>query len=435
MTEQTKTAKQLDNERIELLAQAENLMVRSKTETLSDEEQQRLDGLLEQAEAKQNEVQMQRRSERLDALKTEMEQPMREAPRVYAEYKKRSLDDSELIHLWFRSNQGEKLSGDVHARAEREFGVNLRSSKLEIPCQFAIGPEGKIKKRVMSTINTGNGAETVFDSFSTQVTEYLTYFSPLLGYLPSETTANGQASDYIRIDDTALEATDITDTGGDEETPTIPEVEVASGLTRVATKVITAGVFKLSRQLDRDSPVNWRNYIARAGSHAIARKLEKDVVTGSGDGDPAPMGLLQSATSGGTVASFSPSNVDTFLDLIPDQYRQRLILLGNAATRSDVRNNYVDDVGRSLFDVNAAEDHTVVRLRGIPFVTSSYMTNNKLLVFNPDFYMVRYVGTIVISYLAEKYWPHSAWSMDLQFGACWLGPSTARYVLTKSGGS
>ncbi|MBP3957419.1 phage major capsid protein [Gemmata sp. G18] len=427
-TKSRSSAEEIQGSIDSLMAEADALQAK---ETLSPEEQSHLDEVLSQIEQLQSDLAAAQSSQRLLAAKNRMQQPTRPAPKVAATPKRNDRDEfSEGLRLWMLSRTAEPdHSSEAHFRT-REAGFMLGSGSAKIKCDYR-GLNFK-QRTILTKGGSGSGAEWIYKSYSDHVTEYLTYFSPFVGTLATETTGDGNARDYFRIDDTGLKSTYLTASAGTDSNPTIPDTNIASAAVTINTFDLTSGYQKISYQELRDAhaAVGIVEKIAKANSNSHARKLEDEILNASGNGSTGVQGLfaVDNVLTPVTSSNFN-SDAQSYLEdmyfRIPMQYRQNAMWLYNDVTAKRLRKYLKDADKRSLFDKNIVDGVEWDTLLGKRAYVSQYMADDVILFFVPDFYMLRMVEGQRFDTLVEKYHPHTAYCGLMSFGGAWLGPTGA----------
>ena len=433
-----RTVEVITAERGRVIAEAEALQTRSATAALTEQETAHLDGLLDQAEALNVELTGARRVERLAAQRSLLTTPARPAP-IFTPEQRRSGeqgdgDEAEGLRIWLRS-----FTDDPDPRADASYragraGFTLGSPSARVSCGYG-GTLNKEKRRTLSKGGSGTGAELIPNTFSAKVTEYLTYFSPILGLVDSETTDDGNKRTYFKVDDTALESAYITASSGTEVNPTVPDVDVTTASVDINVFELTSGYHKLTRQMLRDTGIPVIDKVTKAIGHSHARKMERDVINGSGNGTTAIQGLLGAASNyGSAVDAFSQDVFEACYFSIPIQYRREAIWLMSDSAMAKAHAKLRDTTGRSLFGTTVIDGIEFRTLYGRPVYVSAFMpayaANAKsVLFFNPRFYMLRMVAGQTLDVLREKFYPHLAYAGGASFGGAWLGPtSAAKYI-------
>lgn len=428
-----RTVEVITAERGRIIAEAEALQTRSATTALTEQETTQLDGLLDQAEALNVELTGARRAERLAAQRSLMTTPARPAP-VFTPDQRRSTgtdgDEAEAMRIWLRS-----FTDDPDPRADASYraargGFTVGSPSARVECTYG-GTLNTEKRRTLSKGGVATGAELIPNTFSAKVTEYITYFSPLLGLVDSETTSDGNKRTYFKVDDTALESAYITASSGTEIAPTIPDADVATGSLDINVFELTSGYHKLTKQMLRDTGIPVVDKVTKAIGHSHARKMERDLINGTGNGTTAIQGLLAAASNyGSAVDAFTQDVFEACYFSMPIQYRREAIWLMSDSARAKARSKFRDTTGRSLFGTTLIDGIEFETLYGRPVYVSAFMpaygANNKsVLWFNPRFYMLRLVSGQTVDVLREKFYPHLAYAGGAAFGGGWLGPASA----------
>jgi HK97 family phage major capsid protein len=224
-------------------------------------------------------------------------------------------------------------------------------------------------------------------------------------------------------------STYLTASGGTESSPTINETNIATAAVDLACFDITSGYQKVSFQELRDAhaSVNLVDKIAKANSNSHARKIENDIINGTGNGTTGVQGLMavDNALPSVASASFGLDDLEDLYYSVPQQYRGPACWLVNDATAKVLRQELKDTTGRSLFDRNVVDGVEWDTMLGKRFYVSEYMDDDVILFFNPEFYMLRTVEGQIFQQFTEKFFPHSAWAGIMSFGGAWLGPTGA----------
>ena len=425
------TANELVSYKAQLIAEADALLLRSNAGTATAEEEARLEQVVNDAEQVSGLIGKKRSADRLAALRSQQHQPTRPAaapPAPAVHVAGSDGGDAEALKLWFRSHTSEAdISADASYRSAQH-GYALGATAVSLGCDFG-GTLNRAKRRSLSKGGTNLGKETIPNTYSAKVTEYLTYFSPFLGLLDSETTADGNDRDYFIIDDTALMSSQITASGGSELSPTIPDSDIATNAVRIKCYDITSGYHKLTQQVIRDSAVNLQDKVAKGIGNSHARRLEYDAIRGSGTNEAR--GILTAATVyGSAVADVDADLFESVYFSVPQQYRGQCIWLMSDTGMARAKKKLKDTTGRTLFDRTIEDGAEVPTLFGRPVYTSAHMpaygANAKpFLFFNPLFYMLRIVAGQSLTVLREKFYPHVAYAGGMAFGGDWLGPTSA----------
>lgn len=424
------SADDLNNQIAQVQAQLDALQKKADDPSgsgLSADEQAQYQELVDNLEDLQEQAQQAGAEQRYAALKVKAELPQRTAPLVRTSYKKteKEVSHAEAMQLYLRSFSADADYSPDAAYKARTHGFSLGNSSVTIPMNY---DKLNFKNR---TVLTKGGSHSVDDyiqsSYSDKLTEYITYFSPVVGLVASETTADGNLRAYFKVDDTAMIATYLTASSGNETTPTIPDTNITSGSLSMGTFDITTGFQKASFQSLRDSAVSLEDKIAKANANSLARALEDEIINAAGNGTTGVNGLLANDHSVGSVstANYGMDDLEDLYYSIPQQYRANAIWLVNETTAKLTRQKLKDTVGRSLFDKNAIDGVEWDVMLGKKFVTSQYMPDDVVLFFNPDFYQLRLVQGQLFQVFKERFAPHTAWMGIMSFGGAWLGPTGA----------
>lgn len=423
-------------DRAALVREADTLHSRSQSATLTAEEDARLSECLDQAEQLDGTIKRLQREERLNAQRSQLNTPTRSAvapvATIPATPRADQFTPAEAFQVWMRS----VMESDTITNEERQrcapSGMPLGSSSLKVACDY--GTLNQVKRRAMSKGGTGTGKELVpAVTFSEKLVEYISYFSPFLTLLDSETTVDGNDRDYPRLDDTAMISTYITASGGSELTPTIPDADMATGGVRIKAHDITSGYQKLSRQVLRDSPFSLFDKVMMAIGNSHARRMERDTILGTGTDQPR--GLVTAATSHAAVTDFTADTFESMYFSMPIQYRRSAIWLVSDEAMGKMKKKLKDTTGRTLFTKTMEDNAEVEQLHGRPVYVSEwmpgYVANAKpVLFFSPMFYLLRMIAGQTVDILREKFYPHIAYAGNMAFGGDWRGPASACKCLT-----
>ncbi|WP_020469507.1 phage major capsid protein [Zavarzinella formosa] len=432
-----RSSKEIENEKAKLIGEAEALQTRSRTENLSPEQEAELENCLSRAEQCDTELVKAYREERLAVQRERMAQPTRPAPQIFTPQNlfvsngSKAEMQAEGMRLWLQSHTGEadRTSGAI-MRA-RSAGFDLGAPTAKIACDYNGGFNRK--RTILSKGGSGSGADWVPKTYSQKVTEYLTLQSPLLSYLQSEVTSDGNDRIYFKVDDTAMVADYITASSGSETSPTIPDTNLATSSVTIKAFDLTSGFQKVTYQSLRDSAINVEEKIALANANSFARKIEQDVILGAANGASAIGGILLSGTQSGSdieISDFAISHVEQCVFDVPQQYRNNLVWVVSPSMEMKLRQVFKTTTGKSLFETNASDPVGIQRLLGYPVVVSQYMAsfaagNKPLMLFNPDHYMLRVVEGQIFQVMRERFAPHVAYMGIASVGGGWLGPATS----------
>lgn len=425
-----RASEEVQQEIDKLMAEADALNGKVEAgEELSEEEQARLAEIVAALESMSGELESARTQEKYVEVKERLEMPVKPAVRYSQPVHVAGGDGKDFakgLGLWL---QGPRATRTADAyRTAKSVGFTLGDKFAHLPIAF--DKLNFTSRRMLTTGGSGTGAELIYQTFSDRLTEYMTYVSPVLGLVPTETTNDGNARTYYIVDDTALEATEITASSGTEAAPTIPDKDIATANKVLKCKEITSGYHKVSFQELRDSYVGLPDKIAKAAANSIARKVEKDLFVGAGDGDPEVEGILSVVDDLSDVASFSDANIETLYFSVPSQYRANAIWISNSATYVKIRAALKDDMNRSMLETDAKDGIEWDVMKGKKYVVSENVPNDQLLFINLDYYQLRFAAGINLFHLEEKFFPAQAWSSMISFAGGWLGPTAAAKSLS-----
>lgn len=423
-----------------LIAEADQLKAKADSEEgLTPEETTKLEDLVSQIEKLQADLAAAQTAQRFNALKQRANAPVRSAPvfdRVAATVKSEP-SFGEAFSLWMRAKTPEGDNSPEAFYKARSAGFDLNSSSARLPVNYrGLNFKQRAKNRtIMSKGGVGSGLELVWQSYSDKVVEYLTYESPLLGLLGSETTADGNLRTYFKYDNTAMKSTYTSASGGTEVAPTIPEKNLVTSNQVIGCFDITSGVQKVSFNSLRDSYISLEDKIAKANADSHARMIEQEIVTAAGNGTTGVSGLMNSDTAIADEGVWSREALERLYFSVPAQYRANCVFLSNGDSFGNIFSALRNDVGDSLFGKLVQEDVEFDVLMGKKFVQSDYMPDNTVLFFNPEYYMLRLVEGQLFQQFSELYWPNVGWAGVMTFGGAYIGPSAAIKSLHVSSGS
>lgn len=421
------TPDELKNQIADLTAQADAL---NNKQDKTPEDVTKLEELVTQIEELQKQLDAANAQQRFIAAKERMNAPTRPAPVIerkhYATAKAPQAGEALALFL------GNDKTPDGYYKA-RSAGIDLGSNRFSVPMNF--NRLNYKNRTIMSKGGVGSGAELVWQSYSDKVSEYLALSSPILSLVASETTSDGNNRTYFRIDDTSMEATYTSASGGTETVPTIPDTNLSTDNVVIACFDLTSGYQKISFNELRDSAVNLEEKIARANANSFARKMERELFTASGDGSSGVQGISQVATDYGNQSDWEKEYVEAFYFNFPAQYRANAIFACNPDTYKDLYANLKDSTGRTLFDKDASQGLEYDVLFGKKIIVSSYIADNTLYMFDPEKYMLRLVNNQIFQRFDEKFFPNVAWAAILSFGGAWIGDADACWKMTVTTGS
>ena len=108
---------------------------------------------------------------------------------------------------------------------------------------------------------------------------------------------------------------------------------------------------------------------------------------------------------------------------IPAQYRNNALFLVNDTTAAFLRKELKDDNKRSLFDKNIVDGVEWDTFLGKRFYISSFMPDNQILYFAPEYYQLLFGGSEEVTVFTEKFFPDRAIAGLIRFSGAWLGPT------------
>lgn len=223
-------------------------------------------------------------------------------------------------------------------------------------------------------------------------------------------TSSGNAIDFPTVDDTGVavakhtEGVAMTDDGG---------VDATFGKMTLNAFAYDSEWIQISMELLQDSAVNIEQFIGGLVGERLARRVNTELTTGDGNGDPN--GIVTASALGKESTSGTAITADELIDLfhsVDPAYRMspKARFMFNDATLAAIRklkdgsNNYLWQMG----DVRVGAPGTLL---GQPYSVNQAMDSigvGKKAVLFGDFgkYYVRKVGAPIIGVRRETYWPN-----------------------------
>ena len=435
MAKSRATAEEIQTQIATLMAEADQLKAKADSEEgLTPEEQARLEEIVAQIEQLQSDLDAANTEQRMVAVKERMHAPTRPAPtfnkKVYATPK---TSFGEGFGLWALSRSSEGDNSPEAAYKARAAGFNLGSQSVKVPANW--NKLAYKNRAILSKGGVGTGAELVYQTYSDKVVEYLTLSSPILGLVASETTSDGNKRTYFKIDDTAMEATYTSASGGTETNPTIPQTNLATGNVIISCFDLTSGVQQISFNSLRDSAINLEDKIAQASANSFARKMEREILSATGNGETGVQGISQVATALAGVASWSIAALEGLYFRFPAQYRANAIFVVNPDAHGDLYTSLKNDIGDSYFGRTVDQGVEWDTLMGKKVVVSRFVPDNTVYMFDPSMYQLRLVEGQVFQRFDEVYWPNIGWGSVMSFGGAYIGDPAACLSLEADTGS
>ncbi len=210
-----------------------------------------------------------------------------------------------------------------------------------------------------------------------------------------------------------------------DELEAIPDTDITFQQVVMRSFTYTSGLVLVSLQLAMDSAIDLPSYLAGALGRRVARKLNADFTTGSGEGEP--LGLVADGGIEEGVADVSAlTDVDyaTLLELshsVDPAYRQNAVWMANDEAIHQLR-GLVDGNDRPLWD--PMREGRSDLLLGRRVVLNNDLPEDRPIVFGDirSAYMIRDVGTPMFIRFQERY-------MDrLALGFAYVGRHDGRVV-------
>jgi HK97 family phage major capsid protein len=427
------TAPELTAYRSALLAEADQLAAVKPAERTADQtarfgtvvtECERVSGLIDEATTQ----------ERLVALRSRQAQPTRPAPGPHLSHNGHRANtpgedgEAEAFALWMRSFTDHADTSPDAAYRSAQYGYPVRSGSVKVT-------GGRfntlnVRKRAMSRIGVGTGKELVpASTMADRITDYLSFFSPIVGIVDSEVTPDGNDRDYPIVDDTALISSRISASGGTEVNPTVPDRDMATAMKRIKAFDYTSGYHKMTRQVVQDSPAGIMERVARAIANSDARAMEKALCVG--DGIDEAQGLVTAATAyAAPVDDLDYALLEGMYFSVPEAYRPGVVWLMAPKARTRAVQVLKETTGKSLFGKTVADGIEVQTLFERPVYVSEFMPTwaanaAPVVLFHPAFYLLRPVAGRQVDMLDQKFHPLLALASMMRFGGAWLGPASA----------
>jgi HK97 family phage major capsid protein len=164
--------------------------------------------------------------------------------------------------------------------------------------------------RAQAVGTDGAGGYTVPQGFVAELIKSLKMWGPMLdpGITRELVTASGNQLEIPTMNDTANQGVRL-----DENTVATSEGDVAFGQKLLDAYKYSSGPILVSNELIQDSAFNIEQVIRDAMAERIGRKVNADLTTGDGAGDPN--GLVTASSLGKTAAGAATVTFDELIDL------------------------------------------------------------------------------------------------------------------------
>lgn len=224
-------------------------------------------------------------------------------------------------------------------------------------------------------------------------------------------TASGNAIDFPTTDDTAIAV--VQHSEGAAMTDDASADAVLAKMTLNAFDYDTKWI-QISMELLQDSNINIESFIGELLGERLARRVNVELTTGDGTGDPN--GVVVASAAGKTAASTTAFVADEVIDLlhsVDPAYRAspKCRFMMHDTVLAAVR-KLKDGNGQYIWSMGDIRAGAPAALLGNPYsvnqaMASAFTTGQKLILFG-DFskYYVRKVGAPVIGVRREYYWPN-----------------------------
>jgi HK97 family phage major capsid protein len=304
------------------------------------------------------------------------------------------------------SNRGEPVTEIDAFRSYLQFGGRGVSDE-ERAVLRALRPIAGNESRAQS-LTDAEGGYTVPQGFMPELIKSMKAWGPMLdpGITRELVTSSGNQIEIPTTNDTANVGVRLA-----ENTAATSEGDVVFGQKLLDAYKYSSGPIKVSRELLQDSAFDMGSVLNELMGVRIARKVNTDLTTGDGAGDPN--GIVTASTLGKTAAAIAAVTADELIDLyhsVDPAYRAdpscRFML--NDSTLAAVR-KLKDGNGQYL--INGLRDGAgMINLAGIvvPYsinqAMASLATGNKTILFGAfNKYIVRRVREFVVRRSDELY--------------------------------
>ena len=331
------------------------------------------------------------REERLEQARSEHERREEEA-----RAKRPGGEDRSV-----RGNAGERPS------VEQAFSAYLRRSEAGLSSE-----EREVLREIRAqSTSTTAGGYTIPQGFLAELVKSMAAWGPMLdpGITRELVTATGNNIEIPTTNDTANVGVRLA-----ENTQATSEGDVVFGQKVLDAYKYSSGPIRVSMELLQDSAFNIPQLLNELMGERIARKVNTDLTTGDGSGDPN--GIVTASTLGKTAAGAAAITADELIDLyhsVDPAYRSNpnCRFMFKDATLAMIR-KLKDAENRYLID-GLRDGAGVINLAGIsvPYSINQAMpaatTGLKSVLFG-DFnkYVVRRVKDFVVRRSDELYIEH-----------------------------
>lgn len=299
----------------------------------------------------------------------------------------------------------------------------------------------KVEGRAQTTV-VGAGGYTVPTDLARVIDKTLKMWGPMYDedICTVINTASGNAIDFPKVDDTAIavaqhaEATAMTDDGGVDATFT--------KMTLNAFAYDTEWV-QVSMELLQDSAVDIEQFIGGLLGERLARRVNTELTTGDGNGDPN--GIVTASTLGKETTSATAITADEIIDLlhsVDPAYRQspKARFMFNDSVLAAVRKLKADGAtGEYIWQMGDIRTGAPGTLLGHAYSVNQAMASTlqagaKAMLFG-DFskYYVRKVGSPVIGVRREYYWPNIGMAGIVRLDGDLIQTGAVKHLLCNDG--
>jgi HK97 family phage major capsid protein len=261
--------------------------------------------------------------------------------------------------------------------------------------------------RAQAAGNDGAGGYTVPQGFLAELVKSLKMWGPMLdpGITRELVTASGNQLEIPTLNDTANQGVRL-----DENTQAASEGDLAFGQKLLDAYKYSSGPILVSSELIQDSAFNIEQVVRDAMAERIGRKVNLDLTTGDGVGDPN--GIVTASTLGKTAAAVAAVTFDELIDLehsVDPAYRisPSCRWMFNDGSLKAVR-KLKDGQGNYLWSPADARTGAPSSILNHPYSINQAMPNMttglKSILFG-DFnkYIVRRVREFAVRRLVERY--------------------------------
>jgi HK97 family phage major capsid protein len=320
-----------------------------------------------------------------------------------AEIEQREIDRAEALRPKGEDRSVKGNQGGVEVTHDSAFRSYLRGGLEDLTAE----ERAIIRETRAQSVGTDSaGGYTVPQGFLAELVKSLKMWGPMLdpGITREIVTASGNQIEIPTMNDTSNVGVRL-----DENTVMSPEGDLVFGQKLLDAYKYSSGPILVSSELIQDSAFNIEQILRDAMAERIARKVNTDLTTGDGSGDPN--GIVTASTLGKTAAGVATVTFDELIDLehsVDPAYRAAgCTWMFNDGTLKIIR-KLKDGNGNFIWSPADARtgapsmilDHSYAINQAMPAMT----TGLKSVLFG-DFskYVVRRVREFAVRRLVERY--------------------------------